>query len=137
MHNNSCQIIPVCPRIVSLQSNSQPGNKISACRYLRDGKTSHPRHRDRVTSSLNCTSSKMSSLRGIGISSNFLSRFLFTTHTCITRTANFMSLLAFPRCRMPALYILESLAIFCRVDTSIIQETQKFNKMNLYPIVIW
>ena len=69
---------------MSLQSNSQPGNKISACRYFLDGSTSHPRHRDRVNSSSKCISSRMffTSLKGIGMSSNFLPVLLLVIHTC-------------------------------------------------------
>ena len=70
---------------MNLQSNSQPGNKISACKYLRDLRTSHPRHRVLVASSLKCISSKMffMSLKGIGISYSPFLFLVFATHTCI------------------------------------------------------
>ena len=70
---------------MSLQSNSQPGNKMSACRYLRDGRTSHPRHRFFVDSSSKCISSKMffTSPNGTSASSNCFSTFFLATHTCV------------------------------------------------------
>ena len=57
---------------------------MSACRYFRDGRTSHPLHRERVVSSLNSIFIKilLTSLRGAGISCSFLPTFLFATHTC-------------------------------------------------------
>ena len=76
--------IPLCPVMVSLQSKSQPGNKMSARIYLVDGSDSHPRHRDRVNSSLKCISSStfVMSREGSGMSSNLLPRFFFVAHSC-------------------------------------------------------
>ena len=70
---------------MSLQSNSQPGNKMSAWKYFRDGRTSHPRHRDRVASSSKCISSKIffTSPKGTSKSSSFFSTFCLATHTCL------------------------------------------------------
>ena len=65
--------LPVRSRMVSLQSNSHPGNKISACKYLREGRTIQPRLRDRVVSSVKWISFRMflTSLNGAGMPSNF------------------------------------------------------------------
>ena len=80
--------IPQCPVMVSLQSKSQPGNKMSARIYLVYGSDSQPLHRDRVNSSLKCISSSklLMSREGSGMSSNLLPRFCFVTHSCGIRT---------------------------------------------------
>ena len=79
-------ILPLRPRMWNLQSNSQPGNKMSALKYFRDLSTSHPRHLDRVSSSLKCISPKMFfTSKGIGIPSSDCSEFLFATHTYVKK----------------------------------------------------
>ena len=73
--------LPVRSRMVSLQSNSHPGNKISPCKYLREGRTIQPRLRDRVVSSVKQISFRifLTSLSGTGMPSNFfLTSFLAT-----------------------------------------------------------
>ena len=85
--NNYSNTPPVWPWTENLQSNSHPGNKISACRYLLDARTNHPRHLDRVDSSSKWISSRMflTSLNGIGMSSNVFMVPSFATHTCWMR----------------------------------------------------
>ena len=75
--------LPVRSRMVSLQSNSHPGNKISACKYLREGRTIQPRLRDRVVSSVKWISFRMflTSLNGAGMPSNFFLRSFLATQT--------------------------------------------------------
>ena len=69
--------------MVSLQSNSHPGNKISPCKYLREGRTIQPRLRDRVVSSVKQISFRMflTSLSGNGMPSNFFLTFFLATQT--------------------------------------------------------
>ena len=79
-------ILPLRPRMWKLQSNSQPGNKMSAFKYFRFLRTSHPRHLDRVSSSLKCISPKMFlTSKGIGMSSSLCLEFLFATHICVKK----------------------------------------------------
>ena len=79
-------ILPLRPRMWNLQSNSQPGNKMSALKYFRDLSTSHPRHLDRVSSSLKCISPKMFfTSKGIGMPSSDCLEFLFATHTYVKK----------------------------------------------------
>ena len=79
-------ILPLRPRMWNLQSNSQPGNKMSALKYFRDLSTSHPRHFDRVSSSLKCISPKMFfTSKGIGMSSSLCLEFSFATHTYVKK----------------------------------------------------
>ena len=79
-------ILPLRPRMWNLQSNSQPGNKMSALKYFRDLRTSHPRHLDRVSSSLKCISPKMFlTSKGIGMSSSLCLQFSFATHICVRK----------------------------------------------------
>ena len=82
-YSNYAAKIPACSLIMSLQSNSHPGNKISACKYLLDGRTTQPPHRDRVDSSMKWISSMifLTSVAGVGILSNFSSTSFFTTQT--------------------------------------------------------
>ena len=63
---------------------------MSACKYLRGGRTSHPRHRDRVSSSSKSMFSNMflTSLDGIGMSSSFFLLSSFATHTYRIRVVN-------------------------------------------------
>ena len=79
-------ILPLRPWMWNLQSNSQPGNKMSAFKYFIDVRTSHPRHLDRVSSSLKCISPKMFfTSKGIGMSSSLCLEFSFATHTYVKK----------------------------------------------------
>lgn len=68
---------------------------MSARRHLLDGSNSHPRHRDRVNSSLKCISSStfFRSREGSGMSFNLLPGFFFVAHSCGIRTEKIPPLL--------------------------------------------
>ena len=68
---------------------------MSTRRYFRDGRTSHPRHRDFAEPSSKYISSTtfFTSPKGTGLSFNVVTAVFLVTQTCVVRTTSFIQLL--------------------------------------------